>query len=82
MQCSVGHRRDSDPALLWLWRNRLSAAALIQSLAWQLPYAARTALRSKSSKTNKTKPNKKAVGIDGWGALRDGIGLGKMQGKW
>ena len=27
-----------DPALLWLW-CRLAAVALIQRLAWELPYA-------------------------------------------
>ena len=31
MSCGVGHRRDSDLALLWLW-HRLTA--------WELPYAA------------------------------------------
>ena len=35
----VGHRRGSDLALLWLW-YRLAAIALIQPLAWELPYAA------------------------------------------
>ena len=30
-----------DPALLWLW-GRLAAAALIQPLAWELPYAVGT----------------------------------------
>ena len=38
MSCGVGHRRGSDLALLWLW-CRLAAAALIQSLAWELPCA-------------------------------------------
>ena len=32
MSCAVGHRRGSDPKLLWLWR-RLVATALIQPLA-------------------------------------------------
>ena len=36
MSCGVGHRRGSDPALLWLW-HRSAGAALIQSLAWKLP---------------------------------------------
>ena len=36
-------------ALLWLW-HRLAAAALIQLLVWELPYAAGVAL-----KQNKTK---------------------------
>ena len=33
-----------DPALLWLW-CRPSAAAPMQSLAWELPYAAGAALK-------------------------------------
>ena len=32
------------PVLLWLW-CRLAAAALIQPLAWELPYAAGVALK-------------------------------------
>ena len=35
--------------LLWLW-CRLVAAALIQPLAWELPYAAGGALRRKEEK--------------------------------
>ena len=31
-------QRVKDPALLWLW-YRLAAIALIQPLAWKLPYA-------------------------------------------
>ena len=38
MSCGVGYRRGSDPVLLWPWR-RLVAIALIQSLAWEPPYA-------------------------------------------
>ena len=38
MSYGVGHRRSLDPALLWLW-HRLVDAALIQPLAWELPYA-------------------------------------------
>ena len=40
----MGHRRGSDPAFLWLW-HRLAAAALIQPLAWELPYAIGAALK-------------------------------------
>ena len=46
MSCGVGHRRGSDPALLWLWRRPV-ATAPIQPLAWELPYAASVALKSK-----------------------------------
>ena len=38
-------------ALLWLW-NRSAAAALIQPLAWELPYAAHSALKSKTKTKN------------------------------
>ena len=49
MNCGVGHRRSLDLALLWLqlW---LAAAALIQPLAWELPYAVGTALKKKKKK--------------------------------
>ena len=50
MSCGVGHRRDSDPELLWCGP---AAAALILSLSWELMYAASAALKSK--KQNKTK---------------------------
>ena len=33
-----------DPALLWLWCRR-AAAAQIQPLAWELPYATEAALK-------------------------------------
>ena len=42
----VGQRYGSDPALLWLWR-RPAAAVRIQPLAWELPYAASAALKTK-----------------------------------
>ena len=43
--CGVGH--SSDPELLWLW-CRLEAAALIQPLAWELPYVTGAALKKQS----------------------------------
>ena len=46
MSCSEGHRCILDLALLWLW-CRLAAAALIQPLVWELPYAAGVALKRK-----------------------------------
>ena len=36
--CSSGCRCDWDPVLPWMW-CRLAAAAGIQPLAWELPYA-------------------------------------------
>ena len=50
--CGVGCRCGSDPALLWLW-CRLAAVALIRPLAWEAPYAASAALRSKIKKKKK-----------------------------
>ena len=47
MSCGVGHRYGLDLALLWLW-PRPAAAALIQPLAWELPYAAGAALKRKN----------------------------------
>ena len=44
MSCGVGHKRGSDLALLWLWNGSV-ATALIQTLAWEPPYAAGVALK-------------------------------------
>ena len=52
MSCGVGHRRGSDPRLLWLW-CRLAAAALIKPLAWEPPYAVGMALKSKREKNER-----------------------------
>ena len=49
MNHSVGHRGGSDLVLLRLW-CRPAATALIQHLAWDLPYAAGVALKSKKKK--------------------------------
>ena len=43
MSCGVGHRRGSDPALLWLW-HRPVATALIGLLAWERPCVSGAAL--------------------------------------
>ena len=51
MSIGVGCRRGLNPALLWLWLwLRPAAAVLIQPLAWELPYAAVVALKSKKGK--------------------------------
>ena len=47
--CGVGCRRSSDLVLLWLW-PRPGAAALIRSLAWELPYAKSVALKQTEKK--------------------------------
>jgi len=59
VNCGVGHRLGSDPALLWLW-CRLAATALTGPLAWELPYATGGALKSKKQ-TNKKPKNKKPL---------------------
>ena len=46
MSYGVGHRRGSDPKLLWLWR-RSAATAPIQHLAWELSCATGAALKNK-----------------------------------
>ena len=51
MSCGVGHRRGLDPTLLWLW-HRQAAAAVIQPLAWELPYAAGVALKRPKKKNS------------------------------
>ena len=47
VSCGVGCRRSLDLVLLWLWHSP-TAAPQIQSLAWELPYAAGVALKKKS----------------------------------
>ena len=49
MSCGVGHRCDSDLALLWLW-CRLAAVAPITALAWEPPYVMGAALKRKKIK--------------------------------
>ena len=44
MSCGVGHRRSSDPTLLWLW-GRPAATAPIRPLTWEPPYAMGVALK-------------------------------------
>ena len=54
VSCGVGWGCCSDLVLLWLW-YRPAAAASIPPLAWELPYAARAALKDKN-KQKKPKP--------------------------
>ena len=54
MSCGVGHRHNSDPTLLWLWR-KLAAAAPIRPLSWEPPYAAGAALEKAKKKKKKKK---------------------------
>ena len=58
LSCGVGQRCSSDPVMLWLW-CRPTAAAPIQPLAWEPPYAACVALKSKKKKKKKEKKKKK-----------------------
>ena len=53
MGCAVGLRCGSDLVLLWL-QHRPVATALIQPLAWELPYTAGSALKCKKKKKKKT----------------------------
>ena len=49
MRSGVSCRLSLEPASLWLWR-RPTAAALIQPLAWELPYATDAALKRQKRK--------------------------------
>ena len=49
ISCGVGHRRGSDPSMLWL-----AAVAPIQPLTWEPPYAEGVALKSKKKKVDTT----------------------------
>ena len=54
MICGIGHRLDSDLAMLWLW-HRQAATALIRPLAWKPPYAAAAALKRQTRQKKKKK---------------------------
>ena len=59
MSCGVGHRRSLALSLLWLW-CRPVAAAPIQPLAWEPPFAEGVALeRPKQETKQKQKPERK-----------------------
>ena len=58
MSCAVGCRYGSDLVLQWLW-HKLTAATPVQPLAWEPPYMASAALKSKKQRKKK----KKAKGI-------------------
>ena len=58
MSCGVGHRRGSDPMLLWLWR-RPAAVTPIGPLAWEPPYDEGAAL--KRQKTKKKRRRRKCI---------------------
>ena len=54
MSCGVSQRCSLDLELLWLW-HRPVATAPIQPLAWEPPYAAGVALKSKKEKEKEKK---------------------------
>ena len=60
MSCGVGHRRNSDPELLWLW-DRPVAAGPIRPLTWEVPYATGAALKKKTK--NKKQKNLTSIFI-------------------
>ena len=51
MSYGVGHRRNLDLALLWLW-YRPAGTAPIQPLAWQLPCAVGAVLKKEKKKSS------------------------------
>ena len=58
MSCGIGQRCSLDLALLWLQR-RPEATALIQPLAWEIPYATGAALKRQKKKKKKKKEKEK-----------------------
>ena len=64
MTYGVGLRHSSDSVLLWLW-CRLAAVTAIRTLAWELPYATGSALKSKKKKRKEERKQKTAAAIPG-----------------
>ena len=62
MNCGVGCRCGSDPALLWLW-HRPVATAPIRPIAWEPPYATGAALKKRQKQTPVTGTKKKLFGF-------------------
>ena len=60
MSCDRDYRYGSDPEL-----HRLPAAALISTLAWQLPYATGAALKSQKKKQNQNKKKPQSISREG-----------------
>ena len=60
MSCGVGHRRSSDPMLLWLW-CRLAATAPSRPVAWEPLYAVEVA--QEMAKRPKKKGKNKRDGL-------------------
>ena len=58
MSYGVGRRQGLDLVLLWLW-CKPAVTALIQPLAWELPYSAGVVLKRKQDSQNKSKQTKK-----------------------
>ena len=58
MSSGIGCTRSLDLALLWLC-CKPAAAALIQPLTWELPYAMRAALNKQTNKQTTSPPQKK-----------------------
>ena len=63
MSYGVGHRRSSDPALLWLW-CRPAAVAPIGPLAWEPPYAVGAALKRQKTTTTTTTKETNSLGFE------------------
>ena len=64
VNCGVGHRRASDPALLWLW-HRPAAVATFQPLTWEFPYAAGAALKKTKKQNKKPEAGKMRASSEG-----------------
>ena len=67
-----------DPVLLWLW-HRLTAAAAIRPLAWELPYATSAAL--KKQKKKKERKKKEIMGPGSQHPEVEGMRNGQCQGS-
>ena len=93
MTCGVGHRCNSDPALLWLWWRPV-AAALISPLAWEPPYVMGAALKRQNKTKQKSQKHDPSLCTGGgWGSrqgtppnelrtiLGTGFGLGSRLAK-
>ena len=68
-----------DSAFLWLW-CKLAAVALIQPLAWELPYAANVDL--KRTKNPKKQKHIFAICLTGWEIASAVLKNSQAVGRW
>ena len=78
MSYDISRRHGSDLALLWLWRRPV-ATTLIQSLAWEFPYATGAVLKRQKKKKKKKKKKEREREMVSWKFKKKIISFGRKE---